>query len=79
MWLWAGSLEDRRKMPDNRLLTAVEIEEVWKQLSMKPLSNALFRFAAEIAIKQSEVTIRSIWEKAMRKVGLFPHAACGED
>ena len=39
-------------MTNDRLLTAVEIEAVWKQLSMKSMSNSLFRFAGEISVKQ---------------------------
>ncbi len=39
-------------MTDKRLLTSVEIEAIWAQVSMKKISNATFRFAVEIAMAQ---------------------------
>ena len=55
-------------MTNNRLLTAVEIEAVWKQLSMKSMSNSLFRFAGEISVKQEAKAAKAKDEEWALKV-----------
>ena len=37
-----------------------EIEAIWKQLSMKPLSSSLFRFASEIASAQQGLALKAV-------------------
>ena len=39
---------------------AAMIENKWKQLSMRPLSDAVFRFASEVAIEQRTETLKAV-------------------
>lgn len=54
------------------------IENKWKQLSMRPLSDAVFRFASEVAIEQRTETLKAVgnWLDKRGMVGQdgsYPH------